>query len=170
MTQIDRLIEAVIEREGGYVDHPNDRGGPTKYGITRATLAAWVGRRVTADEVAAITKDVAAAIYYRVYYARPGIARLPEQLRPIVFDMAVQHDPERAIKILQKLISRFTPIEIDGIIGPQTLAGIEMAMASTFINALVAARLDFYLRIVARDKSQRVFLNGWINRAKDFLI
>ena len=27
---IDRLIEDVIEREGDYVDHPADRGGPTR--------------------------------------------------------------------------------------------------------------------------------------------
>ena len=28
------LVEALIEREGGYVNHPADKGGPTRYGIT----------------------------------------------------------------------------------------------------------------------------------------
>ena len=36
MTNIDELIDDVIEREGGYVNHPADRGGPTNWGITEA--------------------------------------------------------------------------------------------------------------------------------------
>ena len=40
-TDTDRIIDGLIVAEGGYVDHPADRGGPTKYGITRKTLAAW---------------------------------------------------------------------------------------------------------------------------------
>ena len=33
---VDELIDELIEREGGYVNHPADRGGPTKFGITEA--------------------------------------------------------------------------------------------------------------------------------------
>jgi len=36
MANIDELIEDVIEREGGYVNHPADRGGATNWGITEA--------------------------------------------------------------------------------------------------------------------------------------
>ena len=36
----DRLIDALIEREGGYVDHPADKGGPTCFGITEAVARA----------------------------------------------------------------------------------------------------------------------------------
>ena len=31
---IEQMIDDVIRREGGYVDHPRDRGGPTNFGIT----------------------------------------------------------------------------------------------------------------------------------------
>jgi lysozyme family protein len=40
MTDLDELINALIEREGGYVNHPADRGGPTRYGITEAVARA----------------------------------------------------------------------------------------------------------------------------------
>ena len=34
------LIDAVIDREGGYVDHPADPGGATRWGITAAVAHA----------------------------------------------------------------------------------------------------------------------------------
>ncbi len=37
---VDLLIAALIEREGGYVNHPADRGGPTCYGITESVARA----------------------------------------------------------------------------------------------------------------------------------
>jgi hypothetical protein len=37
---VDTLIDEVISREGGYVDHPADRGGPTMFGITEAVARA----------------------------------------------------------------------------------------------------------------------------------
>ena len=40
MKHIDAMITDVIRREGGYVNHPADKGGPTKYGITHKTLTA----------------------------------------------------------------------------------------------------------------------------------
>ena len=37
---IDALIDAVIDREGGYVNHPADRGVPTRWGVTEAVARA----------------------------------------------------------------------------------------------------------------------------------
>ncbi len=34
MPDIDTLIDDVIGREGGYSDHPADRGGATRFGVT----------------------------------------------------------------------------------------------------------------------------------------
>ena len=31
---VDQMIDDILRREGGYVNHPADKGGPTKYGIT----------------------------------------------------------------------------------------------------------------------------------------
>ena len=49
VNRTDCLINDVIERfEGGYTNHPADRGGPTNMGITRAALSEYLGRRLRA--------------------------------------------------------------------------------------------------------------------------
>ena len=39
-------LTKILEREGWptYTDHPDDRGGPTKGGITLSTLRSWRGQ------------------------------------------------------------------------------------------------------------------------------
>ncbi len=60
-------LEHVLEREGGYADHPSDPGGATNLGITRKTLAAW--RRISPwwalpkSEVQGLRRAEAADIY-----------------------------------------------------------------------------------------------------------
>ena len=39
---VRHIIKEIIRREGGYVNHPNDRGGPTKYGVTHKTLSRYL--------------------------------------------------------------------------------------------------------------------------------
>jgi lysozyme family protein len=69
---VDQLITGILLREGGYRDDPSDRGGPTNFGITAATLGEWrrLGRPATRDEVRALETPEARAIY-RARYVRP---------------------------------------------------------------------------------------------------
>jgi hypothetical protein len=46
---VDRLVDALIEREGGFVDHPDDKGGPTCFGITEAVARARINERTAYD-------------------------------------------------------------------------------------------------------------------------
>lgn len=40
MKSKDEIFDAVLGKEGGYVNHPDDRGGPTKWGITEKVARA----------------------------------------------------------------------------------------------------------------------------------
>jgi len=71
---VESLIDDIIRREGGFVNHPADRGGPTKYGITAKTLGNWrqLGWLATSDEVATLTESEAREIYRHRYILAPG--------------------------------------------------------------------------------------------------
>lgn len=171
------LLDKVIEREGGYVDHPADRGGPTKYGITLATYGAYLGRKASAEEVKALDVKTAREIYYTRYYLPARIDALPKEIRGIVFDMCVHHGISRAIRILQRVINQAGVAEEtlteDGVNGVKThgaAAASQAAMGDYFLNALVDERLTFFRHIVGHNPSQLVFLKGWENRAEGFRV
>jgi len=171
---IAEMLDAVIAREGGFVNHPADRGGATQYGITQKTLSKYLERVVTVDEVKALDLDTARDIYELRYYRQPRIDRLPEVLQPFLFDAAVNHGPRRAIKFLQAVCNEagYGPLVVDGLMGPKTKAQAAACyeeLDEWMLVALVEERQLFYLDIVEFDQSQTVFLEGWLARARTFL-
>lgn len=167
---IENMIDALIAREGGYVNHPADRGGPTNYGITRQTLAAWRGRSVTTEEVKRLTPSEAADIYRACYYYGPSIDALPAALQEHVFDIAVNSGPRTSITLLQRALNRCgAGIKEDGVLGPATRAAAAAYPCKDINRELVGVRLRFYDDIAASDPKQRAFIDGWHKRAKSFL-
>lgn len=162
---VDDMIADLIAREGGYVDHPADRGGPTKYGITQATLDNFWHRPASVAEVQALTEFDAASIYKEIYYYNPGIDLLPKPWRVVVFDWGVNSGTTTAIRELQKLCRAHgcDPGPLDGIIGPKTVAAAGRLL-KTPLHWYLERRRWYYRQIVANDRSQEVFLAGWMNR------
>lgn len=94
---IDALIARVIEREGGYSNNPNDNGGPTKYGITLATLHGWRQAPVSAADVQSLTTSEAAQIYRRNYFVGPGLDAVKDpEIQEFLFDYGVNSGPGAA--------------------------------------------------------------------------
>lgn len=168
--EIDRMIADLIDREGGFVNHPADRGGATKYGITRATLANWRGSPVSSHDVKALERSEAVEIYRAVYFFGPGIDNLPAGLQAHVFDIGVNSGPRTAVKLLQRSLNGLGErLKVDGIIGPETRAAAARHPADVVNRELVTVRLGFYEDIVASDPRQVAFIKGWRNRAQSFL-
>ena len=146
---LDMMVNQVLQHEGGYADVSGDRGGRTNYGITQST---WGDR----GDVKDITKDQARG-FYKDLYNQSRINRFPEELRPQIFDMVVNHGYGNAMKIVQGAAG----VDRDGKVGPTTLK----AVGDISKGDLVDSRLDFYNNIVKNDPSQEKFLKGWTNRA-----
>ncbi|TVR65359.1 MAG: hypothetical protein EA420_03420 [Candidatus Competibacteraceae bacterium] len=160
---VNSLIDGIIRREGGYVNHPADRGGPTKYGITAATLgsARGNGRAATAGEVQLLTMEEARAIYWHQYVARPNFDQIRDDyLQEVVVDFAVHSGPRRAAEALQRAVG----VRVDGIVGPMTLAAVNARDAEKTALRVMLDRALFLLDLVGRDRSQAVFARGWANR------
>ena len=169
---VDTLIDAVLRREGGYVNHPADRGGPTNYGITQATLSGWLGRQATAADVAAMSLDTAREIYRKQYFLTPGYDAIPDAaLQALVFDFAVNSGPGAATKALQTALQKMGlyPGAVDGVIGPQTRQALRGATNWPELYFRVKCeRYELYLRFIGRDPAQAVFATGWANRMDEF--
>ena len=169
------MIWDIIEIEGGYVNHPDDKGGPTKYGITQQTYTEYLGRSVSIEEIKNLDKEIAYQIYYKKYYLKPEINMLyNEFLQHLILDMSINHGPSTAIRLLQKTINEtdLHDLATDGILGPNTTKAANNCyslMARYFTNQICHTREKFYLHIVKNNPSQRVFLKGWLKRCDSFL-
>lgn len=166
MDRFGECLPFVLEREGGFVDHPNDRGGATNKGITQRTFDEWCERKgVPAQSVKFISDNEVRAIYEEQYWNPVRAAVVPAPLDLVLFDSAVQHGPARAVRILQDVVDVFPTT---GYFGPITLEAVKRFAAKYSVEALVARylqrRSDFYQAIVSNDPSQRVFEKGWQNR------
>lgn len=160
------IIDEILRREGGYVDHPADKGGPTHHGITQATLAEWMGRPASVDDVRRLTEHEAREIYRETYITRPGFLAIEnEHVRALAIDCAVNHGVKQAVKLLQRAARSFP----DGILGPNTLASVNRMTASVLYRRLCAQRVRLYGEIVTKNPSQAVFAAGWANRVAEFI-
>lgn len=170
------MIQRLVDREGGYVDHPDDKGGPTNFGITRATLAEYWAvslKEVDRDSIKRLNRSSAEYIYYELYLRQPKIAEISDDhLREHIFDCAVLHGKRRAIRWLQA----FVGVGGDGYLGPITLNAVEANLAansgsSKAINdRILIHRVKFMVAIAKRDPTQMKWLMGWVTRAFEFLI
>lgn len=160
----DVIIERILAREGGYVDHPSDRGGPTKYGITRDTLESWRGIALTAQDVAQLPRDEAKEILRYRYIVQPGFDHLDDdRLRAVVVDAGVHSGPRQATLFLQRALD----VEDDGLLGPVTLKaanGLDPSGVAHAVVRLLAQRMRFLVNLVVKDPTQLAFLSGWTER------
>lgn len=167
-SNIQPILADILRREGGYTNNPADRGGPTKYGITAATLGDWrkLGRPATESEVQALTEQEALEIYFANYVQRPGLDAVQEpKLLGLLVDTAVHSGPGYAVRSLQRALG----VPADGIIGPRTREMLSRADPARLYRLVLADRLRFLGRIIANDKSQAVFAAGWLNRLAEFV-
>ena len=89
---VDQLIDSLIDREGGYVNHPADKGGPTCFGVTEAVARA----HGYAGPMRNLPRAEAAAIYRRIYWLRPRfdeVARRSATARGRAVRHRGQHGP-----------------------------------------------------------------------------
>ena len=159
---ISSILDDIVAREGGFVNHPNDKGGPTKYGITQATLSRERGKRVSAKDVAQLTANEAKAIYYRTYI-KPFVGVGDRRLMALIADSSVHHGATRTIKWLQQAVGTAP----DGRLGPESWKKLKGADPAKVYERLLNQRAQ-HIEKLGQSGSQGVFLEGWRKRLEAF--
>lgn len=173
---IDNLVDALIEREGGFVNHPADRGGPTCWGITEAVARAHGYRGAMRN----LPREEAAAIYRRLYWLRPrldAVAKRSGAIAAELFDTGVNMGPAVAITFLQRALTAlnrngndYADLTPDGRLGPVTLGALDAFFASrgtrsgeaVLLRALEALQGERYIRLAERRPANEAFFYGWL--------
>ncbi|HEY6917331.1 MAG TPA: glycosyl hydrolase 108 family protein [Allosphingosinicella sp.] len=173
--QIDTLIDEVIAREGGYSNHPADKGGPTRWGVTEAVARAHGYRGNMQD----YPREEAAAVYRRLYWLRPAfdrVAALAPRLAAELFDTGVNMGPpiaagflQRALNALNRGAADFPDIPVDRQIGDRTIAALKAFLAArgkageaVLLKAVEALQGERYLSLAERRPANEAFLYGWL--------
>ena len=160
---VDQLI-SLIDREGGYVNHPADKGGPTCFGVTEAVARA----HGYAGPMRNLPRAEAAAIYRRIYWLRPRfdeVARRSPNLAAELFDTGVNMGPavaatfvQRALTALNRNSGDYPDLVPDGRIAERTLGGPRRLLRGARqdrrrnrpLRALEALQGERYLRLAER--------------------
>ena len=148
-------IKKVIDREGGYVNDPDDPGGETKYGISKKAYPNV--------EIENLTVDDAVELYKNDYWLPAKIERLPDKLQGQYFDMVVNQGIAKSAKILQRACNgkNKDKIKVDGKVGPNTIK----ATVKLEPDRLRAYRIMEYARLAMTLPKLDKYYYGWVKRA-----
>lgn len=147
----EKAFATTLIFEGGYVNDPKDKGGETKYGISKKSYPK--------EDIKNLTIERAKEIYFKDYWNVSHCSEFPEKIAIHLFDMSVNHGSTQAIKMLQEAIGAVP----DGVIGNETFSKVKDDKDTLF--KLTEIRLKFYGGLSNWD----YYKNGWIKRALELL-
>ena len=165
MRKFEDYLKVILKHEGLYSNHPKDPGSSTMMGISLRFLK-MKGIDINNDgdinikDIKELTVEKASELYYKHFWLPMNIDKIPNDLLKLhLFDMCVNAGTKTAIKILQDLLN----VNIDGIIGNQTLEAIE-DYDSNIVADFANKRKEYYIKIIKRNPELSVFKKGWFNR------
>lgn len=150
-------INRILSHEGGYVNHPNDPGGETKWGIAK--------RSHPHVDIRNLTREGAIEIYRKEYWEPIEKLHLPIAIQFQILDASVNHGLSRAVSLLQRAVG----VADDGQYGPATRAAIGSYFGTAGGLALGVRYNEHRLRFYTSLGTWGSFGRGWTRRVADNL-
>lgn len=164
MADFKKYAPKLLQIEGGFVNHPNDLGHCTNMGVTIQTYRDYCGQEKTVKDLKNMSYETWQNIMKDLYWDKCLADRIDNQsLAELIVDWCVNSGTAGLRKVQE--IAGCKP---DGIAGPITLSMINTANPESLFNRIWDARKQFYTNIVKKNPSQKVFMNGWMNRLHMF--
>lgn len=153
----DKAFDRLIAHEGGYVNHPDDPGGETNWGITKAVAVAngYTG------EMRSMPRAEAKRIYRSAFWDRAKADQYDGAIAFQLFDSAVNHGIGNSIRFLQRAVG----VADDGKVGKFTLDAIKAMSVTDVLMRFNAERLEFYTKL----STWTSFGRGWTRRVAENL-
>ena len=187
MKTVDDVISEVLDREKGFVDHPDDRGGATNYGVTQGTLdrvRVKYPQLGLPTSVRALTSAQAREIYRSEYVVAPGFDklmplsdRIAAKLVDIGVNMGVQVAGvflQRALNALNLKATKYADIPVDGSVGPRTAQSLAVFIGwrgaegeGVMLKALNCLQGARYIELAEKRLENETFVYGWLNKRVD---
>lgn len=175
MATADQIIEGVLGKEGGYVNNPADKGGPTRWGITQNTALAYGYKGDMKD----LPRETAKEIYMKQYWLEPKfdkIAELSPSIAEELCDTGVNMGPRVASTFLQRWLTAlnqrgklYPDLKPDGVIGNITIAALRSYLAvrgstgaTVMLKGLNCSQGARYLELAEAREANEEFLFGWV--------
>ena len=152
MSIYDMIFDRLMDHEGGYVNHPDDPGGETMYGVTKRVANAhgyW-------GDMRKLPKSLAKQITEKSYYKAVKGDQLDRLIAWQLTDAAYNHGKRQAVKFLQRAVGA----SADGLIGPRTLAAVAAMDKNDVVLLFNAERLEFFTNL----RIWQTFGKGWARR------
>lgn len=171
MSGFATALPVLLGLEGGLVDHEDDRGGRTNFGVTQPVYNRYRAKRgLPIRPVDFIEPDEVEDLYHVLYWLEAKCDAVPWPVSHVLFDGAVHHGPRQSVRFLQRAVG----VEPDGDLGPITAKAVADAHeadrldgVSDLIGRVLWQRFSMMLDIVNRRPSQRTFWRGWCNRIEE---
>ena len=158
---ISKCLDMLLHHEGGFVNHPDDPGGMTNLGVTKAVYEKYIKRNATEAEMRALTQTEVSPIYKSNYWDRGRCDDLPSGVDWSVFDWGVNSGMGRAAKALQRVVGATA----DGAIGPMTVKATHNMKPHDVIVKMHSSRQSFYESLT----TFKTFGRGWSRRNDETL-
>lgn len=168
MSNYGNCIEWVLRLEdrklSGTVKDLGDGAGLTRFGITQsANIASPDFFTCPAPIALREAKD----IYWAKFWVPLQLTKLQsDELAATILSFAVNDGIKQAVKIVQRAFGWTSPKDVDGDLGPITLAAILDRDGSALAQMIRERQLAFYESLEHSDLSKRKFAAGWAARAQ----
>ncbi len=126
-----KIIDRILQTEGGFVDDPSDSGGPTKFGITKAVAREFDYKGKIASLPRALAFEIYSAHYWNLVCA-DDLLLISAKVAEEIVDTGVNIGPARSAKFFQRVLNvlnnggvLYSDLKVDGRIGPKTVSALE---------------------------------------------